>query len=90
MLERRTTIPKGEQEKIKEILNTNHNQKMTAQEINIFKMFLNKGSFAGLEVIFKSEKRYDYTLKSMSNFNVIYKINLNDFPELKPKHNSPF
>lgn len=51
--------------------------------IKTFSKILTKGSFAGLEVLFNNSKRYEFSLKSLNNYNVIFRIKVDDFPELK-------
>lgn len=47
-------------------------------------MNLVKGSFAGLEILFKKEDDlYDYSFKANGTFNILYKLNIENFPEIK-------
>ena len=44
-------------------------------------MRLVSGAFAGLEIMYNLNNTYDYTLKSIGNNNIVFKINLDNFPE---------
>lgn len=46
-------------------------------------MKLVKGAFAGMEVILGEDKNYEYTLRTLSTFNVLYKISIDDLHEFK-------
>lgn len=58
-------------------ISNNYSNKM------IYPKILTKGSFAGLEAIINLDSAYECTLKAQNNFNVIFKIRPNDFPEFK-------
>jgi hypothetical protein len=46
-------------------------------------MKLVSGAFAGMEVFCFPNSKYHFTLKTLSNFNVIFKITLEDIPEFE-------
>jgi len=83
LLEKKYISIKKEEDKVKDILNNKMPTK--TEEKNIFKMYLKKGSFSGLEIIFNEKMNYECTLKSLSNLNMIFKINLNHINNLNSK-----
>ncbi len=58
--------------------------KYEPNEKNLTFMNFLKGTFAGIESIFKKDsKEYNYSLKSNSPYNILFKVNIDNFPELK-------
>jgi hypothetical protein len=64
--------------------NENFEYKYKNVEKNLTVMSLVKGAFAGLEVLFEKEaNNYNYSFKATGPLNFLFKINLDNFPEIK-------
>jgi len=60
---------------------TIHSKKKHTKTFKLMRLV--RGAFAGLEILYNNQASYEYTLKAIGNYNILFQINLENFKHFK-------